>query len=160
MDNRTLYLLLVNLFELRGEEVHRRSSGRLVKGPSLGRYGEVYVYKRDDGRKYKIGYHRLKYALHNGWLPPVVDHEDRDHTNNRLSNLRASTKGHNYHNSRSRPRKHNLPRCVNHNKKGFSASVKFGGETIHLGTFKTPEIASEVAEARLKELYGELYSPP
>lgn len=35
--------------------------------------------------------HRVVFFLHNGYLPRVVDHKDRDRLNNRPSNLRDST---------------------------------------------------------------------
>lgn len=77
-------------FELRGEEVYRKASGKPVgSGRSTRGYRAVSVGPRKSN--FQVLYHRLKFALLHGWLPVTVDHEDGNNHNDLASNLRAAT---------------------------------------------------------------------
>lgn len=40
-------------------------------------------------KEYKVS--RIIFLYHNGWLPRIVDHKDRDVSNNKIENLRPAT---------------------------------------------------------------------
>ena len=55
---------------------------------------------RDNGKEYKYWAHRLVYFYHyKKWARPMIDHIDRDPSNNRIENLRESTASENNKNS-------------------------------------------------------------
>lgn len=58
---------------------------------------EGYRCVNIEGRQYKT--HRLIFLMFNGYLPPLVDHIDRNKLNNKIDNLREATKSENAINS-------------------------------------------------------------
>lgn len=57
--------------------------------------GCLYEYEHGDRYRIKIDYKlyyqsRLIFLWHHGYMPEMVDHKDRDTTNDRIENLRAS----------------------------------------------------------------------
>jgi hypothetical protein len=132
-----------------------RPKGEIVRGS--GREG-YYAYLQI-GRK-KILFHRAIFLWHCGFLPEEIDHIDRDKENNRIENLRAATKSQN---------RGNIPAYKNNSsgKKGviarpngrFTATIKYKKQRFYLGTFKTALEASEVYNAKAKELLGNFAFP-
>jgi hypothetical protein len=110
------------------------------------------------GRRY--GYHRVIWEVCNGDLPlgAVIDHIDRDPTNNRIENLRLATPAQNTFN-----RLKNLTstsgfkgvcRARLHGRPVWKATIKANGKVYHLGWFDHPEeAAGAYAEAALR-LHG------
>ena len=148
---------LFSIFDVRGEEVVRRRTGRVVRfTPGRKGYGSVTI-SAEMGR---ISYHRLKFALLNGRLPPLVDHRDRRQVNNAGVNLRDASKAQNEMNKGRIARKHDLPRGVVRNHKAFQARIKLVGKTICLGTFPTIEEAAAVADRARREAFGDFYVQP
>lgn len=149
--------LISQNFRLEGEEVIRRRTGAVV--PDNGRHGSggytrVCVGTRPNLRR--LYYHRIKYFLLHGSLPPVVDHRDRNTRNNSSRNLRAATQVLNGHN-KDYPRQ--WKRGVNKRKNGrFVAQVWEEGKPKYLGSFASESEASLAVEQALKEIYGEHYS--
>jgi hypothetical protein len=142
--------LLREVFELRGEDVVRKATGTIVKPCNT-----TYIKWLGKGRQLATPYHRVKFALAHGYLPDEVDHEDRDHNNNLLSNLRAATHLQNCRNRVYGTR--DLPRGVYRRGGKFSARIAVNGRWYRLGTHSTPEAASRVVEDRLREIHGEFY---
>jgi AP2 domain len=58
------------------------------------------------------------------------------------------------HPTRRRTINPDLPRFVYPNGNGFRALIRSGDKILYLGTFDTPEKASEAAERMAKELRG------
>lgn len=95
------------------------------------------------------------------WPPVTVDHIDRDHANDRWTNLRLATVEQN---------KQNSPLYAN-NKTGFKgvhfdnakgkyrATVAVGKRPRMLGTFDTLEEAVAARDAAARETYGGFSSP-
>jgi hypothetical protein len=109
---------LTESFELRGEDVIRLSSGKVVwpkpKGYTLVSVKVAGVWR-------PIRYHRIKFYLAHGFLPPYVDHEDRDRSNSSLGNLRPAT---NSQNLANQPPRGKYPKGVRRHKSGrFGAYV-------------------------------------
>lgn len=146
---------LAELFALRGEDIVRLPSGEVLPfKPAAKGYGIVSVDRTS------ITYHRLKFFLATGILPPIVDHKDRNKSNNALDNLRAASA---QQSTRNRRAWGDLPRGVQMRpgrKRPYRARVTVNRKSVSLGYFATAEAASEAIEAYLKQLHGEFYKWP
>lgn len=107
-----------------------------------------YVRVRFMGRK--IYAHRLIWIFHYGNCPDLLDHIDRNKSNNRVENLRPATKSRNALNSK-------LPTtCSNTGVRGvhavgsrFAARVIVDGERRYLGLHDTIDSAKRAYNAAL-----------
>lgn len=115
-------------------------------------YGKIYV----DGRMVKA--HRYAWEREHGPIPDgaMIDHTcwQRDCVN--TDHLRLATRSQNGQNragARS-GRKHDLPRGVYRNRKGYQARVGVNGQKLHFGTYPTVEAASIAAMNARKNLHG------
>lgn len=107
--------------------------------------------------------HRLIAAVFvpNPLLKKKVDHINGDRLNNCVDNLRWVTDRENRHNSKSTIKKSGLPRGVKLRKSGrYYAFTEYDGKEYCLGTYDTPEEASEIYEVTAEELFGEFYRMP
>lgn len=113
-----------------------------------------YVVIRLDKKLYKA--HRLAWLYHYGtWPGNIVDHINRDPSDNRISNLRAVSQSVNMHNAKTRKnsasgvsgvRRRNDRNC-------WIATIKIGYVQHYLGSFLTFEDAINArfqAEQRMK----------
>lgn len=89
-----------------------------------------------------------------GVWPTQVDHKNRDRSDNRWDNLREATVSQNSGNS-VRPSAQGLPKGVRPNKGGFQAKIWGTGKWKCLGTYPTPELASEAYKQAAIEKYGD-----
>jgi hypothetical protein len=101
--------------------------------------------------------HRFVWELRYGEAPPCIDHINRDPRDNRICNLRVATQSLNMRNTRSgttNPNRSGLPRGVRVSRDGkkFVASVSVKSRPKHLGTFDTPQDASEAFEKARAEM--------
>jgi hypothetical protein len=109
-------------------------------------------------RPRKLKAHRLAWLLHYGEpVPDIIDHVDTDGFNNRITNLRAATKGQNNANSRLRKSNRFGAKGVSRANQptGFCASIMAEGRRIYLGTFATVEEAAEARRDAAARLHGE-----
>ena len=119
--------------------------------------------------KYKVykdtqsGYYRLKIGdsyqyLHrfilNAGKGIIIDHIDRDKSNNKRENLRIATKSLNNYN---RDVKSQHGRGIYFDKFGnrFRACISYKNKTLKLGSFKTARDAKEAYNSKAVEIYGE-----
>lgn len=91
---------------------------------------------------------------HSGlWPTQMLDHRDRDRSNDRIDNLRVATE---LINAGNRPQTGKYPKGVRHhpaNKKNpYAAQITRGGKTRGLGYFKTVEEASARYQQELDKL--------
>lgn len=101
-----------------------------------------YIQVRLDGRL--LYAHRIIFAMLTGSDIPkgaIVDHINRDKTDNRASNLRLTDKSGNAQNSKDRKRE--LPRNVHYDKRRGSYVVIVGRK--HIGRFPTLQEAERAA---------------
>lgn len=107
----------------------------------------------------KVLLHRLIATafIPNPEAKPCVDHVDGDKLNNSVDNLRWATNSENKRNTGSYRKVSSLPRGVYQSGKRFQAHIKCEGKQYYLGSYETPEEASEVYEATAQDLYGEFY---
>ena len=88
--------------------------------------------------------HRLAWFIcFNEW-PKIVDHINRDRSDNRLDNLREVSQSINIHNSSDRPSKTGFRNARKVGNK-YQSEIKVNGKSIHLGMFNTAEEASSAA---------------
>lgn len=85
-----------------------------------------------------------------------VDHIDGNGLNNQRDNLRVATKTENMRNSKRRKNNTSGFKGVSKNgKHGYMAKIAMGKTQIYLGTFTTPEAASEAYIKAAKRLFGD-----
>lgn len=98
------------------------------------------------GRQYKE--HREVFFIVHGYYPDIIDHENKDRSDNRPSNLRDATPNQNQYNRsgiRGYRKKNNK----------YEARISFNGRRMALGTYNCPTTARLVYMKAAKELYGE-----
>ena len=108
------------------------------------------------GKLYKA--HRLAWLYMTGKFPEgLIDHEDGNGLNNKFSNLRPATVFTNNQNSvRPITNSSGYKGVYPHKKNGtWIAQITYNKVQHYLGSFATPEAASEAVRAKRIELHGE-----
>jgi len=137
-----------------------RLSPKCRLGDPAGQIGaQGYRKIRLDGKYYPASH--LAWFHYYGEAPSrLVDHKDRDKSNDRIENLRLATSS---ENARNRKRsslsttglkgasRFNSPR----NAKKFRSTITVDGKRIHLGQFDTAEEAHAAYAEKVAELHGE-----
>ena len=129
----------------------KRYAGQIAG--SLSVYGYVLIHL--DGKEVHAS--RIIYKMHHLVDPGIIDHKDRDRTNNKLANLRNVT---NIQNARNRSETRET-RCLPGVKtvgRKFQARIGTERRYIHLGTFNTAEQAHTAYRNASIRLFGE-FSP-
>ena len=96
--------------------------------------------------------HRVIWAMHYGEWPPkemMIDHIDRDITNNHHTNLRLATNQQNQRNTSAK----NYSKCKQTGK--WRVSLMIDGRHKHLGRFDSEELAELVATEARETYFGE-----
>jgi hypothetical protein len=88
-----------------------------------------------------------------GECPEIVDHKDRNRSNNAWDNLRVANTALNRANAPGLGKRF-LKGCHKVGNK-FTARIKRGGKVQHLGTFERQEDAHAAYMAKAIEIYGE-----
>lgn len=103
------------------------------------RRGYIVVTISHAGREIHCQGHRVAWALMTGaWPEHEVDHEDRDHSNNRWKNLRPATHQQNQWNRTANRNSKTGVRGVYPNGSGkFVAQVAVDQKPVHVGTYTT-----------------------
>ena len=95
----------------------------------------------------RVYLHKIIYEMHFGDITCEVDHIDRDTNNNRIENLRAASRLLNVLNTGMRSDNSSGYRGVHETAScKWIAQINERGRRKHLGTFGTPEEASEAYE--------------
>lgn len=104
-----------------------------------------------EGRKYLV--HRIIWMMMTGsWPEQLVDHKNGIRTDNRWSNLRASTPSLNQQNRTKAGGRAGLMGVTTISEKKFRATISVRGRDIHLGMFDTKEEAHS-AYLAAKQIY-------
>jgi hypothetical protein len=144
---------------------HDRLKERLTYDPDTGSWawndtGKTagWCRKQDGRRKIKVDgkeYYSSVLAwfyMTGEWPVLDVDHENRKRSDDTWSNLRQLTRSHNLYNSVRKRTKHNLPRGVHlHGRKRFKALCQQNNKIFHIGSYDTPEEASEAYQKFMRE---------
>lgn len=106
--------------------------------------------------------HRVIWKLMTGKEPPtLIDHKDRNPTNNKWTNLRVATKSQNCVNRDIDPRNTSGYGGVHKHKNNNRWVAQLGARSQkrYLGIFDSPEKARAVWLAKAKKVYGEDFLP-
>ena len=122
-------------------------------------YKEIHLSKNGKRKIFKI--HRLVAIafLENPDNKPKVDHIDNNPANNNVKNLRWATSSDNSCNRGKQKNNTSGFKGVAFHKptNKYRAQININGKKKHLGLFKTAENASQVYEAKAKEIHKEFY---
>lgn len=121
----------------------RISTGRVVNGADSKKYKRILI----DGKVYLL--HRIIWRLVTGVDPKenIIDHIDRDKTNNAWVNLRMTGHSENAFNTSGRSTTKIIKGVQNHKGNKYRATIFYEGKRRHLGLYDTVQ---EAAEARRK----------
>lgn len=121
-------------------------------------------FSNDGYRKLKInniGYveHRIIWIMFNGEMPEgyQIDHKDCNPSNNKIENLRLATQTQNrYNQARYKKNKSGYKGVGWHKAHGvWRARMGINKKVIHLGSFKTPELAHQAYKDAAIKIQGE-----
>lgn len=160
------------------------NEGRSHEHPSISRVRALFYYNPETGsitwavRRFGVRYgseagtdhkgykrvkidsklilaHRLAWAIHYGvWPSEELDHINRNRSDNRIANLRESSRSGNMVN-RAYPKGSSGVTGVSKHKSGWQASIRVNGKSVYLGVFQTIEEAAKVRAASEKLEYGQ-----
>ncbi len=116
--------------------------------------GKFYWVVRIHGKSYKRSH--IVFCLKYGrWPVQCIDHMNGDSLDDRSKNIREATTTQNAWNHKGRAKKSSIPMGVRIGRSGFEARIGFNKKLIFIGSFGTPEEASDAYQVKRKELYGE-----
>lgn len=126
---------------------------RAPAGSPVGSIGKKGYYKTSiDKRFYLI--HRIVWEMHNGEIPEglMVDHKDRNKTNNCIDNLRLA--------SNSQNQKNRYTKCYTYNKASgkWRVFLSIDKVQVYFGSFEDESTAKSESE-RLKLLHYKEFAP-
>jgi hypothetical protein len=139
-----------------GQLVWKKCRNTTVIGKPAGAVGgRGYVNVKLNGKTYTA--HRLVYLMLHGYAPEMIDHIDRDKTNNRIENLRPATASQNVCNREAPSNSTSGIKGVRFHKrdKKWIAYAKLAGKQTHIGTFESMEAAAFAASIVRINLHGE-----
>lgn len=96
--------------------------------------------------------HRIIYFMHHGVLPDILDHIDRDKSNNSIDNLRPSNNSQNNRNRRFNKKSKTGMTGVSRDNQKYRARICIDNKLKHLGTFICPVMASAAYISKRNEL--------
>lgn len=146
------------IFIWRANTSTRNLIGNQAGRISATKHGHRYVNISIHTRSY--GAHRLAWLyVHGYWPPHLIDHIDRDGTNNRIDNLRLATRSQNTVNTLSGKNSWSGLRGVGKNVGSainpYYAKINVSGKLLWLGVFSTAEAAHKAYLKAAIEHYGE-----
>jgi hypothetical protein len=118
--------------------------------------GNEYRGVKICNRKFLV--HRIIWFLHYGSFPKdMIDHIDRDGTNNKISNLREATNSQNQHNVTKKIINSSGYKNVFWDKKDnlYKVKIRNNSKFKYYGCFKKLEDAVQCAEQKRREFHGE-----
>lgn len=152
---------LVEMFEYESKTgMLRRRDPKRKPYPwrKIGTKGQ-YLATTIDGRTYYL--HRLVWVYHKGTTPKMIDHINRDTSDNRIENLRECTNAQNQYNSRrkanNRSGRKGVVRHDNCPGKPWQAKIVVNGKVISLGYYENIDDAAK-AYARASAKYAKAFS--
>lgn len=144
------------------EEVELREDGtmfwrtgkqrRRVGTPAFATVSNGYYCGMFDGVRLQA--HRVVWALvHGSWPEGWLDHINRDRKDNRPENLRLADPSLSNHNRSFGTRYKGV--CKNPGASTYKAQIRYNGEQIYIGSFKTEEEAALARDKKALEFWGE-----
>lgn len=156
------------LWQLFSLDVEAGVLRRRVSTSSRGRAGNLagVLHKASGYRIVTVDGQKLRehvliwFMLYGEWIPRRVDHEDRNRSNNRPSNLRKASESQQRQNASLRSDNTTGQRGVSviAGGKYFMARIVMDGNAKYLGCFPTAVLAGEAARAARLKHFGS-YAP-
>lgn len=129
-----------------------RSRGNIKSGQELGTSNSV-GYKTINLFNQAFYFHRVAFAMHNGFWPEMVDHINGNTNDNRAINLRASNKHLNAQNAL--PKKGARFRGACKRPFGWEVFIRANGKQIYIGRYKDEIEAAYAYDLASLEHHGE-----
>ncbi len=127
----------------------------------VGSHGYICFNILIENKKHHMLAHRVIWAIHNNYFPKVIDHIDRNRTNNKIENLRECTQSQNNCNKKVTNRSSLKEKGIVYlgeklnGEKRYASYIGKDKKTYYLGTFKTVSEAKEAYAKKAIELFGE-----
>jgi hypothetical protein len=99
--------------------------------------------------------HIIIFMFHHGYIPEQVDHINGIRDDNRIENLRASNQSQNLWNSCQKQKTQTGVKGVRKFGEKYQARITVNLKVIHLGTYKTLELATTAIQQARKLHHGE-----
>ena len=141
-----------------GVFIWKISKGNKVLGSTAGYTCNKYIFITIDGNNYAA--HRLAFLFMTGEIPNLIDHIDRDESNNRWSNLRPANKKFNAANSKKRSDNSSGYKGVSYRSdlrrgKKWRASIYKDGRQFCIGTYYSKIEAAIAYDQEALKFFGE-----
>jgi len=122
-----------------------------IKKDSRNAYKFIRFIINDKG--YWLRVNRLFFYWHNGYLPDIVDHKDRNSLNNNIENLRELTNSQNLRNSNKRKKGSSIYKGVSWHKqaKKWIAYFYINNKLNHLGLFENEDDAGQAVNDAIRK---------
>lgn len=140
---------LQSIFDYKDGNLLYKTSGHGIKKGSIAgcaKKGSGYRIIKINGKVYYE--HRIVFAWHYGYFPKLIDHKNRNRSDNRIENLEDSNHSKNTMNSGLWKTNTSGFRGVSKHKKNNSwiGQTWINGKKHHIGSFKTPQEASQAIQ--------------
>jgi len=149
--------LLHHLFDYRGGSLYWKikPTGTVNIGDEVGFSSDRYIRCCILGKSYAI--HRMIFLYHHGYLPKEVDHINGIITDNRIENLRESTRYQNTYNTKKPKSNTSGIKGVSWDKRQnrWVAYCSVGGKRFHVGYHKKLEEAEKAVREFRENHHGE-----
>lgn len=131
------------------------NKGKVKAGDVLGSPHEGYLRVTIDQIKYYL--HQIAFLYMEGFIPPLIDHEDRVKSNNAWANLKEGTKQTNAANSKQNVRNSSGFKGVSFyaTTKRWRASIRINGRERNLGRYASAQEAFAAYCVKAREAFGE-----
>ena len=136
-----------------GDLIHRytvqggKVSGSVAGSPHNAGYRQICIQRK----KYLV--HRLVWLYHYGYMPGMIDHVNRNRSDNRIENLRECSYAQNHGNKRKQSNNTSGYKGITEDKRDGYWSSHIAGR--HIGRFKTKEAAAAAYDIAAKAHFGE-----
>jgi hypothetical protein len=108
-----------------------------------------------NGKKY--GAHQIVFALHNGYIPEVLDHINNNPSDNRIENLRAATKSENGYNRKQILSNTSGAKNVSYRQdtNKWRVDIRIDGKPFCFGSYDDFDLADLVATEARNKYHGQ-----
>lgn len=117
-----------------------------------------YRYVKFGKHRKAIATHRVVFFMHHGYLPKVIDHINRQRSDNRIENLRDALCGSNNLANQSRQSGTTSIHkgvCWDASRQKWSAYIKKDGVTYSLGRYTCEHQAGKAYNSRATQIFGD-----
>jgi hypothetical protein len=135
---------------------HAALNGMEAGSPrSNSRHDKRYWHVKVDSNPIKRSHIVFLFA-HGRWPDLQIDHINGDSLDDRISNLREATATQNAWNHKTRRKRSSTPMGVRLLRNGkYQARIAVNKQQIVIGSFDTPEMASQAYQLKRKEFFNE-----